>query len=96
MHIIPDGALAWRKVFKYVECLIMMILCCVQVAQVKCVLHTSYVPEEEEPLGRFEQIEVLQECINSSISSRSGACIYVSGLPGTGKLLLMHQQVQYL
>lgn len=62
----------------------------------KSVLHTSYVPDEEEPLGRFEQIEVLQECINSSMSSRSGACVYVSGLPGTGKLLLVHEQVQHL
>ncbi len=60
-----------------------------QVAQVKSVLHTSYVPEEEEPLGRFEQMGVLQECISASISSRSGTCIYVSGLPGTGRLTLM-------
>ena len=52
----------------------------------KGVLHTSYVPEEEEPLGRFEQTEALRECISSSISNRSGTCIYVSGLPGTGKL----------
>ena len=57
----------------------------------KSVLHTSYTPEEEEPLGRFEQIEILQECINSSMSSRSAACIYVSGLPGTGKVPLMHE-----
>ena len=56
----------------------------------KSVLHTSYVPEEEEPLGRFEQMEILQECISSSMSSRSGTCIYVSGLPGTGTLTLMH------
>ena len=51
----------------------------------KSVLHTSHVLEEE-PLGRFEQMEVLQECISSSMSSRSGTCIYVSGLPGTGRL----------
>ena len=52
----------------------------------KSVLHTSYVPEEEEPLGRFEQMGILQECVSASISSRCGACIYVSGLPGTGRL----------
>lgn len=63
--------------------------------QVKSVLHTSYVPEEEEPLGRFEQTEVLRECISSSIGSRSGACIYVSGLPGTGNdwLNSLHQEI---
>ena len=52
----------------------------------KSVLHTSYVPEEEEPLGRFEQTEILRECISSSLSSRAGTSIYVSGLPGTGSL----------
>ena len=50
----------------------------------KSVLHTSYTPEQEEPLGRFEQSEMLKECISSAMSARSGTCIYVSGLPGTG------------
>ncbi|CAL5228465.1 g11605 [Coccomyxa viridis] len=61
-----------------------------KVAQVKSVLHTSYLPEEEEPLGRFEQMGILQACISASISSRSGTCVYVSGLPGTGKTLTVH------
>lgn len=50
----------------------------------KSVLHTSYIPEQEEPLGRFEQTEVLKECISTAMSAQSGTCIYVSGLPGTG------------
>lgn len=55
----------------------------------KSVLHTSHVPEEEEPLGRFEQTEILRECISSSLSARAGTSIYVSGLPGTGSLPLL-------
>ena len=50
----------------------------------KSVLHTSYTPDQDEPLGRFEQTEMLKECISSAMSARSGTCVYVSGLPGTG------------
>ena len=35
-------------------------------------------------VSRFEQTEVLKECISTAMSAQSGTCIYVSGLPGTG------------
>ena len=52
----------------------------------KGVLHTSYVPEQATaaPLGRDEQADTLQRLLSSCLGQRSGASLYISGLPGTG------------
>ncbi len=56
-------------------------------AQAKAVLHTSHVPDQASaaaPLGRAEQAATLRATVSACLGNRTGASLYVSGLPGTG------------
>ncbi len=45
-------------------------------------------------IGRDEERQELSRFVTTSLESRSGGCLYVSGPPGTGKSALVHEVLQ--
>ncbi|KAK9804320.1 hypothetical protein WJX72_006487 [[Myrmecia] bisecta] len=57
-------------------------------------LHTGHVPTGSAPLCRERQVQELSGLLDRCISCAQGGSVYVSGMPGTGKSLTVHEVVR--
>ncbi|DBA84848.1 hypothetical protein WJX77_006429 [Trebouxia sp. C0004] len=66
----------------------------VKVQAVRQVLHVAAAPIGQVPLCRQTQVADLQTFLGQGLHECKGASIYVSGVPGTGKSLVVHELVR--
>ncbi|KAK4700787.1 origin recognition complex subunit 1, partial [Phenoliferia sp. Uapishka_3] len=60
----------------------------------KALLHVSATPENLP--GREEQRQRIQDVLANAILGQSGTCLYIHGVPGTGKTATVHSVVREL
>uniref|UniRef100_A0AAZ3R0A3 Origin recognition complex subunit 1 n=1 Tax=Oncorhynchus tshawytscha TaxID=74940 RepID=A0AAZ3R0A3_ONCTS len=85
--LFPVGS---RSYFIYLDVIFVVLLTCVPVLR----LHVSSVPESLP--CREQEFQDIYNFVESKVMDGTGGCMYISGVPGTGKTATIHEVIRCL